>query len=92
MPPKVKKVKKGKKQKGGAAIKSNHLVVPVAMPMHGEGFFGDLWDGVKKVGGFLKDSKILSGVASAIPHPYAQTAAPILKQIGLGKRKKLLKL
>jgi len=55
---------------------------------HGEGFFGDLWDGVKKVGGFLKDSKILSTVGSMIPIPGVQAGAKIAGQLGFGKKKK----
>ena len=58
-------------------------------PQHGKGFF----DVLKKVGGFLKDTKLLSTGLSLIPHPGAQMAGRVAGQIGLGRgRKKALKL
>ena len=63
----------------------HRMNMPLSM-QHGEGFLGDLWDGVKKVGGFLKDSKILSTVGSMIPHPGVQAGARIIGQLG-GRQK-----
>ena len=51
----------------------------------GEGFFGDLWSGIKKGFKFIKDNKLISGVAGLIPHPYSQTIATGAKAVGLGK-------
>jgi len=53
-------------------------------PQHGEGFF----DVIKKVGGFLKDSKILSTVASMVPHPGVQAVGRVTGQLGLGRKRK----
>jgi hypothetical protein len=50
---------------------------------NGKGFL----DVIKKVGGFLKDTKILSTVGSMIPHAGVQTGARLLGSIGLGKGK-----
>lgn len=65
----------------------------LAKPMqHGEGFFGDLWDKViKPVGGFLKDSKILSTVGSLIPHPGVQAGARMAGQLGFSTHKTAMK-
>jgi len=53
----------------------------------GEGFFGDLWSGIKKGFNFIKDNKIVSGVASLIPHPAAQGIAQGAKLFGMGHGK-----
>jgi hypothetical protein len=59
-------------------------VVRRRAPQHGSGFFGDLWSGLKKVGGFVKDNKLISkGLDSAGLGKYAGVA----RQFGLGKRK-----
>lgn len=79
MPPK----KKAAKKTGPKKRKTPRKVL-IINPQHGTGFFGDVWDGVKKVGGFLKDSKILSTVGSMIPHAGVQTGARFLGQLGLG--------
>lgn len=54
--------------------------------MHGSGFWGDLWSGVKKGFNFLKDNKIVSTVAKLIPHPVAQQVGNVAGQLGMGKR------
>ena len=55
--------------------------------MDGTGFFGDLWNGIKKVGGFLKDSGIASTLADA-----AQSAAtPFVGEQVASAGRKLLK-
>ena len=60
------------------------------MPMRGNGFFGDVWDGIKSAAGrindMLKSTKILSTVAGAIPQTLA--GAPILSTLGYGKRRR----
>ena len=55
---------------------------------HGEGFFGDLWKGIKKGFNFIKDKKLVSGIASLIPHPAAQGIAQGARLVGMGKGKK----
>lgn len=68
-------------------------VVVVVAPQHGKGFFGDVWKGIKKGVGVLKDSKVLSTVASLVPHPGVQAAGRVAGQLGFGRgRKKALKL
>lgn len=47
-------------------------------------FFGDLKSAFGKIFREIKDKKIVSNVLKAIPHPYAQTAAPIAEALGLG--------
>ena len=60
--------------------------------MRGDGFFGDLWDGVKSVANkvvpFIKDNKLLSKGLSLIPHPYAQTGAKVAGSLGFGRRRR----
>ena len=55
---------------------------------NGGGFWGDVWDGIKKVGGIIKDNKLLSGGLSLIPHPYAQLGAKGAGMLGLGRKRK----
>ena len=54
----------------------------------GKGFFGDVFNGIKKGFNFLKDNKVISGVASLIPHPGAQGIAQGARLFGMGKGKK----
>ena len=58
---------------------------------HGNGFFGDLWDGVKKGVGaivpFVKDNKLISRGLSMFPNPAAQTGAKVAGMFGLGKKR-----
>ena len=42
----------------------------------------------KKVGYFLKDTKILSTVGSMVPHAGVQTAARLAASVGLGRKRK----
>jgi hypothetical protein len=57
--------------------------------MYGEGFFGDLWSGIKSV------AKPLASVAkmglSLVPHPGAQLASHALGALGVGRRKRVVK-
>jgi hypothetical protein len=50
----------------------------------GRGFL----DFLKPVAGFLKDSKIISSVASLIPHPVGQTVGQVARAVGLGRKRK----
>lgn len=65
--------------------------------MDGTGFFGDLWNGIKKVGSYLKDSGIastLADTAQAVATPFvgattAELGRKILKgTTGVGMAKK----
>ena len=55
-------------------------------PMTGKGFWGDLWSGIKKGVGWLKDNKVVSTVAKLIPHPAAQQVAGVAGAVGMGRR------
>jgi len=73
--------------------KNGNRVLYTAMPkgMQGDGFFTDLWKGIKDVGGFVKDNKLLStglNLAGKLGVPYAGTAGTVAGQLGLGKRKR----
>jgi len=80
------------KIKGGAI--RNQIIdkkyKPMPVQQQGEGFFGDLWDGVKNVGkkalDFAKNTKLISAGLSAFPETKA--FAPAVSAIGLGKKKK----
>ncbi len=54
--------------------------------------YGGLFEGfanvLSQVPEFLRNTKLLSTVASIIPDPIAQTASPILATLGYGKKKK----
>ena len=71
---------KRKSTRGGAKVQLYNA--------RGQGFFGSLWDGIKKGFKFIKDNKLVSGVASLIPHPAAAGIASGAKLFGMGKRKK----
>jgi hypothetical protein len=55
--------------------------------MDGTGFFGDLWDGIKKAGTWLKDS----GVASAVADALQPVAATVIGPKGAELARKVLK-
>ena len=55
---------------------------------HGQGFFGDVWKGMKTVGKFIKANKLVSKGLGLIPHPHAQAASRAAAQLGLGKRRR----
>ena len=52
--------------------------------LHGAGFL----EVMGKIGSFFKDSKIISTVASLIPHPAAQGVARVSGALGLGRRRR----
>lgn len=59
--------------------------------MRGEGFFGDVWNGIKKAGNWIKDQKIISNVGNALGSvgvPYAGAVGKVAGAVGLGKRRK----
>lgn len=47
--------------------------------LEGDGFFGDLWNGIKKTVGVV--TKVASPILSLIPHPAAQVAAHVAPAI-----------
>ncbi len=55
----------------------------------GRGFFNSLWSGIKSVGSFIKDNKLISRGLSLIPHAGAQTAGNIAGQLGLGRKRRI---
>jgi hypothetical protein len=56
--------------------------------MRGDGFFGDVWSGIKKAANWVKDNKVISGVAKALPIPGAQVVGNIAGAVGLGRRRR----
>ena len=63
-------------------------IVTHHMHVHGAGFFGDMWDGIKS--GFNTVASIAQPILSIIPHPGAQMASQALGVtqglLGHGKR------
>ena len=47
-------------------------------------FISKVWNGIKSVGRFIKDNKLISSIASVIPHPIAQTVGQVARSVGLG--------
>jgi hypothetical protein len=93
MPPKKKVAKKKPKvQRGGMMITPHYRQMgPYAGVQNGEGFFGDVWDGVKSVasqaGNFIKDNHLVSTALSMMPDPRAQAASRIASQFGVGEER-----
>jgi hypothetical protein len=60
-------------------------------PMRGNGFFSDVWDGIKSVANpvndFLKSTKAISTIGSLIPDGRAQAAARVAGSLGYGRRR-----
>jgi hypothetical protein len=61
------------------------------VPMHGAGFWGDVWDGIKSgvntINDIAKKTKVASTLAPLIP-TYGGVASTVLKQAGYGRRKR----
>lgn len=66
--------------------------------LYGKGFFGDVWNGLKKAGksayniggkvaDWAKENKP-SKLISTVPNPYFQAAGSVLDLLGMGKGKK----
>ncbi|HTO16895.1 MAG TPA: hypothetical protein VLZ83_14095 [Edaphocola sp.] len=51
----------------------------------GGNFLSNLRNFGSKLNNFLKNTKLISNVASSIPHPYAQTVGNVAKSIGYGQ-------
>jgi hypothetical protein len=56
--------------------------------MMGYGFFGDVWDGVKKGFNWVKDNQVISKVTGIIPDSRARVLSGVLGSVGLGKKKR----
>jgi len=56
----------------------------IVLVQGGKGFFGDVWKGIKKVGGFVKDNGLLSKGLALTGNPMLSSGA---KMLGLGKKK-----
>ena len=69
---------------GGAV--ANMIMDYAGNGMYGEGFFGDLWSGLKK--GVSTVASVARPVLSLIPHPAAQLASQALGAMGAGRRRK----
>lgn len=54
----------------------------------GAGFFGNLWNGVKKAANWVKDKKIISRVLNVIPDGRAKAAGAAAGALGLGRRRR----
>jgi len=81
----VKKYKKISGIKGAAAPKARGRPrKTAAAPLEGEGFFGDLWSGIKKAAPII--GSIAKTGLSLVPHPGAQAAAGVLDALGAGKK------
>jgi hypothetical protein len=55
----------------------------------GAGFFTDVWRGIKSVGKFIKDKKLISTIASVLPVPGAAAISKITSVAGLGRQRKM---
>lgn len=77
----------GRKRKVGGAKRPSARSKMVLM-QNGEGFFGDLWDGIKSVGKKIVSNVKPSQILSLIPHPGAQTVGRVAGAVGLGKRRR----
>ncbi len=55
----------------------------------GSGFFGDVWNGIKKAANWVKDQKLISKGLNLIPDPRAKAAAGLAGSIGLGRRRRV---
>lgn len=69
---------------GNAYATIDHL----APRQTGSGFFDDVWSGIKSVGSFVKDNKLISTGLGLIGDPRAQAGSRIAGQLGFGKKKK----
>lgn len=60
---------------------------PAPRRRYGRGFFGNLWNGIKSAGRFIKDNKLISRGLALIPHKYAGIASQGASALGLGRRR-----
>jgi hypothetical protein len=64
------------------ATASYHEMLPEDLELSGSGFFQDAWNGIKKVGSFLKDSGIASTLADAAATAAVPFVGPQVSSIG----------
>lgn len=57
--------------------------------MRGRGFLSDVWSGIKSAANYVKDNKLISRIAGAIPHPLSQRIAAGARSVGLGRRRRV---
>ena len=94
MPKRKSTISRRKSQSGGKMLAHYQASNPYANVQSGDGFFGDVWNGIKSVGKFVRDNKLLSRGLALIPDSRAKVAGGIAGQLGLGKhhkRKNVLK-
>lgn len=53
----------------------------------GKGILGSIWNGVKKVHGFIKDNKLISRGLSLLPDGRAQTGSKVAGALGYGQKR-----
>ena len=87
MPKRKSTISRRKVQSGGKSLAHYQPSNPYSNVQSGDGFFGDLWNGIKSVGNFVKDNKLLSTGLSLIPDARAKVAGGVASQLGLGKRR-----
>ena len=51
---------------------------------HGDGFFGDVWSGLKSIGSFVKDNKLISKGLALSGNPMLSAGA---NMFGVGRHK-----
>ncbi len=56
---------------------------PKRRSMRGAGFFGNLWNGVKKIAAPIK------AVARLVPIPQVQAGVKVADAVGLGRKRKI---
>jgi len=86
------KRKKGKPsgQRGGMTLRTA-VYRPTFSTQYGNGFFGSVWNGIKKAGNFVGANKLIStglDVAGMVGVPGASMAGKVAKQVGLGNKKR----
>lgn len=64
------------------ATASYHEMLPEDMELSGSGFFQDAWNGIKKIGSFLKDTGIASTLADAAATAAVPFVGPQVSSIG----------
>ena len=85
MPPKKKRT--GTKSKRGKRTREEEKVIVI--DQNGNGFFSDVWKGIKKGANFIKDNKLLSRGLSAAGNLTGNSALKkagnVAGQVGLGR-------
>ena len=85
-----------KKMKGGMyrGTRKSTVITTTPVGMQGEGFFGDVWNGIKKGANWVKDNNVISKglnvIGGVVPGPYGsvlRAGSGLAGSIGLGKKK-----